>query len=471
MAHCTARTRTHQIERLRKQFAQAEGLPFAEVLSRERVERALAEERANWREAVWTPLLTLWAFLGQVISKDSDGACRKTVMRALAWLVSRGEPPCTAKTDPSCKARQRLPESLLTRLMRETGQALSKAAPPEWLWKGRRVKVADGTTVSMPDTPANQQAYPQAKTQKPGLGFPIARMVVVFCLACGTAIDAALGRYQGKQTGENALLRSLKDRIEPGDVLLADRCFSGYCDIAFWKQRGIDLVLRLHQARTCDLRRGRRLGSGDHLVVWVKPEERPAWMDEQTYASMPAELEIRAVRVRVDVPGFRTEEVVVVTTLLDAKRFRARELADLYRMRWHAELKLRSLKSLLGMDVLRCKSPEMVRKEVWAQLLAYHLIRTVMAQAADANACTPRDLSFTGALQAMKSFAERLQDLNARVVLIADLHTWLLLAVGAHRVGDRPNRIEPRAIKRRPKPHDLLQQPRALARKQLGAKC
>ena len=471
MAHSTARRRSHQIERLQKQFAQGGELPFAEVLSAERVERALAEEGANWREEVWTPLLTLWAFLGQVIGKDSEGSCLKAVMRVLSWLVSRGEPPCTPKTDPYCKARRRLPESLFTRLLRETGQTLSRAVPAEWLWKGRRVKIADGTTVSMPDTPENQQAYPQAKTQKPGLGFPIARMVVVFCLACGTAIDAALGTYQGKQTGENALLRSLKDSIAPGEVLLADRCFSGYFDIAFWKQRAVDLVLRLHHLRTCDLRRGRRLGPNDHVVVWIKPKQRPAWMDEETYARMPEELEVREVRLRVDVPGFRTKNIVVVTTLLDAKRFPARDLADLYRLRWHAELDLRSLKSIVGMDVLRCKSPEMVRKEVWAQLLAYNLIRTVMAQAADANACTPRDLSFTGALQAMKSFAERLQDLNAQAALVSELHTQLLLAVGAHQVGDRPNRVEPRAIKRRPKPHDLLQQPRHLARKQLGAIC
>lgn len=471
MAHFTARQRTHQLEQLRKQFAQGDGLAFAEVLSAERVERALAEEQASWREEVWTPLLTLWAFLGQVISKDADAACRKAVDRVLAWLVSRGEEACTPQTGPYCKARQRLPESLFVRLMRETGRTLCRAAPAEWLWKGRRVKVADGTTVSMPDTPANQQEYPQPKTQKPGLGFPIARMVVVFCLACGTVIDGALGKYHGKKTGENALLRTLEDGFEPGDVLLADRYFSGYFDIAFWKQRGVDVVLRLHQQRTCDLRHGRKLGPNDHIVVWVKPTQRPAWLDEAPDASMPEEMEIREVRVRVAVPGFRTEEVVVVTTLLDAKQYRTQDLADLYRMRWHAELDLRSLKSILGMDVLRCKSPAMVRKEVWAQLLAYNLVRTVMAQSADAHGCAPRDLSFTGALQAMKSFAERLQDVGITATTAADLHTWLLLAVGAHVVGDRPDRSEPRAVKRRPKPHPLLMQPRAVARKQLGAKC
>jgi hypothetical protein len=467
MSHSTARRRAHQIDRLRKQFAQADDLAFAEVLPAERIDAALVEEGADWREETWTPLLTLWTFLGQAIGQGTDASCRKAVGRALAWLVSRGEPPCLAATGPYCKARQRLPASLFTRLVRETGLTLSSAVPQDWLWKRRRVKVADGTTVSMPDTPANQADYPQPSSQAAGLGFPIARLVAVFCLASGAVIDAALGKYCGKQTGENALLRTLTDAFQPGDVLLADRYFSGYFDIAFWQQRGVDVVVRLHQLRDCDLRRGRRLGPNDHVVVWTKPKQRPEWMDEATYARMPDQLELREVRVRIDVPGFRTEEVVVVTTLLDAQQYSARDLADLYRMRWHAELDLRSLKITLGMDVLRCKSPDMVRKEVWAHFLACNLIRTVMAQAADALGGAPRQLSFTGALQTMTAFAERLYDASAATV--AALHAALLVAVAAHSVGDRPNRHEPRAVKRRPKQHRLLTQPRALARRQLVA--
>jgi len=464
MPHSTARKRGRQIEMVRQQFAQTEGLAFADVLPAEQIERVLQEEKATWREKVFTPPLTLWAFLGQVISPD--GSCRKAVARVMAWLVSRGEPPCRPETDPYCKARQRLPEALFTRLMRHTGRALQQRVPDDWLWRGRRVKIADGTTVSMPDTPDNQAAYPQPATQKPGVGFPIARLVVVFSLACGTVLEAALGRYQGKQTGENALLRTLQQAFEAGDVLLTDRYFSGYFDIAYWKQRGVDVVTRLHQRRTCDMRCGRKLGRDDHVVVLKKPQ-RPTWMDEATYAQMPDELELREVRVYVTVKGFRTEVVVVVTTLLDAQAYPASDLAALYRMRWHAELDLRSLKTTLGMDVLRCKSPEMVRKEVWAHMLAYNLIRTVMAQAADAHGCTPRDLSFKGTLQMMSAFAERLYD--AGPAHAAELHDWLLLAIGAQIVGDRPNRYEPRKRKRRPKPYGLLTQARHLARTQLAA--
>jgi len=292
-------------------------------------------------------------------------------------------------------------------------------------------------------------------------------LVVVFCLACGSVIDAALGRYQGKKTGENALLRTL-NAFDPGDVLLADRYFSGYFDIVHWQQRGVDVVTPLHQRRRCDLRRGRRLGPNDHVVVWTKPP-RPHWMDEATYAGMPEQLVVREVRVRIMVLGFRTKVVVVVTTLLDADVYSARDLAELYRARWHAELDLRSLKITLGMDVLRCQSPAMVRKEVWAHLLAYNLIRTLMAQAAEETGCTPRDLSFKGTLQTMKEFAERLLDGHSRNR--AELHKWLLLAVAAHQVNDRPDRVEPRARKRRRKQYPRLMQPRRVAQRQLGVKC
>src|SRR5438270_428346 len=238
-------------------------------------------------------------------------------------------------------------------------------------------------------------------------------------------------------------------------------CYSGWCDLAWWQQRGVDVVTRLHQRRRCDWRRGRRLGANDYLVVWAKPA-RPDWTDEATYASLPAQLELRVVRVRVSQRGFRTRAFMVVTTLLHAAVYTAAELAALYRLRWQAELNLRSLKVTLGMDVLRCKSPAMVRKEVWAHLLAYNLIRGVLAQAADTHHREPRALSFDGAVQAVTTFAERLLDAEADSA--EELYGWLLLTLGAHPVGDRPDRVEPRARKRRPKPYPLLTQPRDEAR-------
>ena len=463
MGHSTPTRRARQIQALRAQFALADGLPFADALPADRLERALAEEGASWKEVVYTPLLTLWAFLSQVVSPD--GSCRAIVSRVLAWLVSRGERPCSPKTGPYCKARARLPESLLRRLTREAARPLYEQVPADWLWKGRRVKVVDGTTVSMPDTPANQQDYPQSPSQAPGLGFPIARLVVVFCLACGAALDAALGRYRGKRTGENALLRTLGDALQQGDVVLADRYFGGYFDLALWRRRGVDFVVRLHQLRRCDFRRGRRLGRRDHVVRWAKPQ-RPDWLDEAAYRALPASLEVRELEVRVPQAGFRTRRLVVVTSLTDAAEFAAAELAAAYRARWHAELDLRSLKVTLGMDVLRCQSPAMVRKEVWAHLLAYNLIRAVMARAALDLGCPPRWLSFTGALQALTAFAERL--LEARGEKARALHGWLLIVIGSHQVGDRPDRTEPRARKRTPKHYPKLDRPRDEVRKQMA---
>ena len=464
MPHSNGSRRRCQLETLRAQFAQADASTFADVLSEERLAAALREEGATWREQVFTPAFTLWAFLTQVLS--ADGSCRAAVARVLAWLAAQGRPPASAKTDPYCKARQRLPESLFSRLTRETGRALQDELPDEWRWHGRRVKIADGTTVSMPDTPANQQAYPQNPSQEPGLGFPLVRVVVVFSLACGAVLDAALGRYQGKKTGENALLRSLADALEAGDLLLADRYFAGYFDLALWHARGVAAVVRKHQLRRTDFRTGRRLGFDDHVVMWDKPA-RPAWMDEATYDELPGWLILREIRVRVRQRGFRTKTLVVVTTLLD-ETITAADLADLYRARWHAELDLRALKVTLGMDVLRCKSPAMVRKELWAHLLAYNLIRTVMAQAARANDLLPRDLSFTGTVQTLTAFAGLLGDADPSDR--EELYGRLLAAVASHRVGDRPDRVEPRARKRRPKHYPHLMKPREQARKSCGAK-
>ena len=284
-----------------------------------------------------------------------------------------------------------------------TGRRVQDHGSAAWLWNGHPLKVVDGTTASMPDTPANQQEYPQPNSQKPGLGFPIVRMVVLFSLTVGTVLDAALGRYYGKQTGETALFHTLQHNLETGDILLADRYYSSYWEIALVQQRA-DMVCRRHQRRRADFRRGRRLGPDDHVVAWPKPV-RPEWLDEATYAALPATLTIREVRVRVAIPGFRTKVLVAATTLLDAEEMPRADVALLYRLRWYAELDLRALKQTLQMDVLRGQTPEMVRKEISAHLLAYNLIRGQMAEAAREKDLVPVQLSFKGAVQAVNAFA------------------------------------------------------------------
>jgi len=324
------------------------------------------------------------------------------------------------------------------------------------LWHGRRVRVVDGSTITLPDTPENQEEDPQANTQKPGCGFPIARIVVVFSLAVGSVVASVMGQYKGKLTGENSLLRTLHAAFAPRDIVLGDRYFSGWFDIALLAQRGVDVVLRKHHLRRTDFRRGRRLGADDHVVNWKKPV-RPPWLDAETYAALPAELLLREVRVHVPQRGFRTQVVVVVTTLLDAHEFPKDDLASLYRQRWQAELNLRSLKSVMQMDHLRCLTPHRARNEFYIHLLAYNLIRKVMAIAAMEARVRPYQMSFKGTLQ---SFTKFLEKLHAHT----DVAAWceaLIHAVATHDVGNRPDRVEPRVKKRRPKPYKLMQQPRA----------
>lgn len=457
MAQSTRAQVARQLDHLRRSFAQHPGLPFADLLPDD-----TPELLGTPTEPLYTPLVTLGMFLSQLL--DPVGSCRAAVARLLARRTADDQPACHAGTGAYCKARQRLPEDGLHTLTQRTGQTLSNRAPALWLWKGRRVRVADGTTVTAADTPANQKEYPQPDGQKPGLGFPMLRLVVLFCLATGAVLDAALAPYQGKGTGEISLLRQLWHQLDEGDVLLGDRIYCSYFEIALLSRRGIDGVFHKHQSRRTDFRTGERLGRNDHVIAWPKPT-RPVWMGEATYQALPAKLVVRELRVSVSCPGFRVHQVEMITTVLDPKQASLSELGELYRRRWEAELNLRSLKSSMGMDELRCKSPEMVRKELWVHFLAYNLVRGVMRQSASVRKVTAQRLSFTGAVQTMRAFTPLLSGEVGAVFEESLRRLWL--AVGTHRVGDRPDRVEPRAIKRRKKDYPLLTEPRKLAQQRL----
>jgi hypothetical protein len=423
------------------------------LLSQDRIEKAFGDARELWKGWIYTPATTLWVFLSQCLS--ADHSCRDAVARLIAWRLAEGKKPCSADTGAYCTARADLPEEALHGLVRETSKELEDRSPEDWLWHGRKVRVVDGSTVTMPDTPENQAAYPQQENQKPGCGFPIARIVVIFSLAVGVVLEAAIGKYQGKQTGENSLFRTLYGALSAGDVILADRYFSGWCDIALPLERGVDMVVRKHQLRATDFRVGQRLGKDDHLISWQRPP-RPSWMSPEQYAAFPDELTLREIRIRVTASGFRTKSLVVVTTLLDAKEYPPEEIALLYRRRWQAELNLRSLKIVLQMDQLRCKTPERVRNEFWTHLLGYNLIRGVTATAAQHSGKSPWEISFKGTLQTLSQFLPIL-------LLRISSQAWceaLLRAVTTHHVGDRPDRFEPRLRKRRPKPYKHLREPR-----------
>jgi hypothetical protein len=461
MSQDTRRRVRDQVQLLRD----SNGLPFCDILDGDVVQEVLTQENVVFRERIFTPLITVWTFLSQVLGQDHS--CRDAVDRLIAYLVSRGRPARDPETDAYCKARGRLPLGVIRRLLFRAVDDLEEHTPEDWLWKGRRVHLVDGTTVSMPDTVDNQRSFPQPRAQKPGLGFPLARVVAVISLATGVVRDLALGPYKGKETGETALFRTLWDRLKRGEIVLGDRYFSSYFGIAPLVQRGVDGLFRMHQLRKFDFRRGRRLGIEDHVVRWAKPQ-RPAWMDVSLYEHLPGELVVREIRVRVQQPGFRVNELVLVTTMLDAEQYTRDDLAGLFLQRWNAELDLRAIKCEMRMDVLRCRTPEMVEKEVWMHMLAYNLIRGLMASAAEAHEKRPRQLSFKGTLQALDRFRDVLSLVSPadrpRVV------EALLKVIAASEVGDRFGRVEPRAVKRRPKPHKLLKERRDLARKRLMRK-
>jgi len=287
---------------------------------------------------------------------------------------------------------------VIERLTGDVAHRCERQVPDAWLWKGRHVKLADGTTVTMADTEENQQAFPQHSCQQEGLGFPIARLVVLLSLATAMTMGMAMARYRGKETGELALLRELFDQLDPHDVLLADRLYCTYFTLAMLSERQVDMVVRLHHLRRENVARTQRLGKGDSLITWPKPD-CPAWMDKETYARMPEFLQLRLIHVHVDEPGFRTESIDIVTTLTDTELTNREEIAELYHARWLAELDIRAIKCTMGMDALRCKSPEMVRKEIWTCLLAYNMIRQKILQSALEHDISPRAMCFTNALQ------------------------------------------------------------------------
>ena len=446
-------------------FLQGDGLPLRDVLTEDQIAQAADDEGMAFAAGpfhIWSVPLTLWTFITQVSSAQKS--CVAAVARTLTLLYVLGRPPCHSGSGAYCKARAKLSESFLRRLTVEVGSRTEDAAPAAWRWHGRRVLLVDGSTLSMPDTEANQAEYPQSRSQKPGVGFPQMRWVALIALTTGCALDSAFGPCRGKETGETALFRQMLGTLRAKDVLVADRYYCSYWTVALAKQIGVDVVFRQHQLRHTDFRRGRRLGKKDHVVDWDKPK-RPDWMDEETYASLPDTLTLREMRGSIGATGCRVRELTVVTTLTDLATWAKDEIMNLYGARWNAEVDLRAIKTHMAMDILTCQTPEMVRKEIWAHLLAYNLVREVMARAAREHGVTPRRLSFLGAMQTLEAF---------RPLLLAvteegkpDLIRRILAAIAAHRVGNRPNRYEPRKVKRRPKGYSRMTRPRAEERAEL----
>lgn len=437
------------LERLRDPM----GPMWEQILSRLipllRVSQWLDEEVKVWRERRYSPMTTLMMFVGQVMSADQG--CKDAVAREAAREnTSRSE-----NTGPYCRARQRLPLKLIERFAREVGEQLRALQPRQWRWRGREVKLIDGSTVSMPDTEENQQQFPQSRTQKAGLGFPVARLVAVISLSCGAVLDWAVGPCAGKSSGETSMLWGLAGCLRRGDVVIADRYYAGYFMLAMLLQRGVDIVVRQHQHRTTDFRRGKRLGKSDHVIEWHRPA-KPKGMDPALYAAMPDRLTLREARV-----GNWT----IVSSLLDAREVSRMELSDLYCQRWQVEVDLRSIKSVMQMDILRCQTPQMVMKEIAVHLFAYNLVRAAMAEAACLSLTLPNQLSFKGALQLLRAFDEDLR--RCPGTQLRSRHDKMIGDIARNKLCLRPGRVEPRVKKRRAKNYPLMTKPRNALKKQL----
>lgn len=402
------------------------------------------------RERLYPPTVTLSMFTKQVLSPDKS--CQKAVNRWAAQRMAEGLQPKSVGTGGYCQARQRLPLKMIRALTRESAQQMSQRAQTGWRWLGRPVRLVDGTVISMTDTKANQQSYRQPSTQAIGVGFPSARVVGVICLSTGGVLDAAMGPFLGKGSGETDMMRQLLEVFRPGDVVLADALYCTYFLIAALQAKGVDVVMRQHGARRTDFRRGKRLGPRDHQVDWPRPQRCPAWMTRAQYHALPDHLSVREVRVAGQ---------VLVTTLSDPRLVSKAELGDVYEQRWQVELDFRNIKATLGMAVLDCKTPTMIEKELWVHLLAYNLIRLLMAQAALIAHRHPRELSFKHTVQLW---------LSCSALVCHYDKDWLLALIAQRIVGNRPGRVEPRARKRRPRYYPRLTVPRQQARELIRKK-
>jgi hypothetical protein len=443
------RPATGQQQRVRHYASHADSYSLFNLLTGpelfDRVEALLPEHR----ERLFPPTETLSMFLSQALS--ADGSCQAVVNDAMVKRVIGGLKPGSTDTGGYCKARSRLPQSMISALARQTGEIIAEGAASWWHWRGRRVRLVDGATVTLADTEENQAAYPQPDSQKAGLGFPQCRVVALLCLGSGALLDAATGPCKGKGSDEQSLLREMLDLFDDDDILLGDAFYATYFLLWELNRRGVDGVFEQYGARrrSTDFDKGEKLGVRDHLIVLSKPARCPRWMSPAEYEEAPETLTVRELQA-----GGK----IMVTTFLCPKETPKDVLKALYRCRWNVELDLRNIKTTLGMEHLRCKCPEMAMKELWVYLLAYNLIRLLMAQSALLADQLPRQLSFKHTIQIWMAWQQ--SGAPAHTVDINDL----LVLIAEPRVGLRPGRIEPRAVKRRPKPFPLLTKPRHIAK-------
>jgi hypothetical protein len=453
----------NRAEVLKEKYQNSIGLPFAKVLPDAEIQTVLDEQGIAYRQVLYTPMVVLWSWISQVL--DPDGSLSHAVKRVVTWMTVAGLAPPSGDTGGYSKARQRLPESLFPPLLKRTAAALQAQVKPSQQWCGRAVKAFDATTVLMSDTAANQATYPQHSNQKTGCGFPILKLVVWFCITTGAVLEVSMAPYR---VSEWRLSRQLYAKLCSDDVVVADSAYGTYVDLAWVKLRGADAVFRKHYGRHYDFRRGRRLGKGDHIVQWQRPQERPQALSVDEFEALAPALAVREVRLSIPVPGFRPTQIIVVTTLTDPKRYPKSKLADLYHLRWQAaEVNLKHLKTTLGMDMIHAKTPAMVTKSIWVHLLAYNLLRTLMWQASTETDTGALRISLQGTRQQFNHFRPILahstrQERRRYYYALLGYLSGLIIPY-------RPNRSEPRVVKQRLKPFPKMQEPRPVLKAKLVA--
>ena len=436
-----------QIEKHKQGLLDSNGdISLTTILESEKFQLIISGCR-EFRDRIYTPLVTLLIFIKQVLYPDKS--CKRAVVNFISEQLGEGnEKEISVNTGPYCKARKRLPKGIARELVNETGNAAIKGAPKGWKIYGREVKAVDGTTAKMADTEANQQAYPQHGNQNKGAGFPIARLLIVVSLTVGTVVDYAIGAHKGKGTGEQSLFRSVNSCVEKNDILLGDRYYPSFFVMAWLNKIGADGIFRGQSQRCYDFRKGEKFGRKDHIVGWKLPR-KPSWMSQEEYNTYPDEMRVRE---------FKVNGVIYVTTFLNSKKYNKRELAKAYELRWHIEINIDSIKTVMNMDMLSCKTPEMVMKEIGIHFVAYNIIRILIAEACQKNAENPRSISFKGTIQILNSFMPYFQKLNVEKNNI--LYRRMLSLIVKNKIGVRPGRVEPRKIKQRRKPFKTLNRPR-----------
>lgn len=401
------------------------------------------------------PSRTFWMFLSQVLSQDAS--CREVLREFLAWIAVEEGKVASPNTAGYCKARAKLDLKNIEDVNRRVIRDMRAKESDEDLWHGRRVKVIDGSGISMPDTPVNQQAWPQSKRAKIGCSFPVMRIVAVFSLATGALMALAKDCLA---VHERTLFRRLWDVFEPGDVALADRGFCSYADFYCLLKRGVDCVMRNNQSRTVGITCVKKLNKNDRIIEWIKTSVCPKWLNYEEWRAIPDRITVREITVHVDVPGFRTEKIVIVTTLLDSNIYTAEDFANLYLRRWRAELYLRDIKTTMGMDILKCKTSQMVVKELWMHVVAYNLMRALMQEATKTHNVPHDRISFKGTVSTVRTWANTLARPCLNFKKRRKLYELMLSYIAMDTIPFRPNRSEPRARKRRPKNYQLLNKSR-----------